>query len=96
VTFHGQLIARDLNEFYDKIRGAEFLFDGDTRNFVMNIGDMASKARMAQASLDRNQNHPLTTQLIDEQEKLLTFLRDQNKNLENMFGRYLDLSKVGL
>src|ERR1700733_1277510 len=42
----------DLGEFYNGTRGAEFLFDGDTRTFLMNLGDIAFKARMKRYELD--------------------------------------------
>lgn len=80
----------------DRIRGAEFLFDGATRTFVAQIGDMAYKARMTRASLSRFPDHPSANRLIDEEEEFLTFLRDKNEDFEEMFKRYLDLSKVGL
>jgi hypothetical protein len=41
------VIQKDLDVFYEGIRGAEFLFDGKTRDFVMKIGDMAWKANSA-------------------------------------------------
>jgi hypothetical protein len=73
----------DLNAFYDGICGSEFLFDGNTRAFVMNIGQMIWRAKNARARRERSAHHPLTDKLIDEE-------------LENMFSRYLDLSRIGL
>jgi hypothetical protein len=92
----GQAMQDDLNHFYDGIRGAEFLFDGDTRDFVMKIGDMAMRARMIRARLDRQPDHPQADKLIDQEEDILDFLRERDAHLEKLFGRYLDLSKVGL
>jgi hypothetical protein len=43
-TLHG-LTPEGMGDFYDGIRGVEFFFDGDTRNFLMDIGDMALRAR---------------------------------------------------
>jgi hypothetical protein len=86
----------DLNAFYNGIRGAEFLFDGETRDFVMKIGDMAWRAINAHARYQRNPNHPQADRLIDEAEELVKFLGEQDQPLEKMFKPYLDLSKAGL
>ena len=51
-TLHG-LTPEDMGEFYEGIRGAEFLFDGETRKFLMNIGDMALRARMKRFQLEQ-------------------------------------------
>jgi hypothetical protein len=99
IQAHGQISAEDLVEFYGGIRGAEgaeFLFDGDTRNFIMNIGEMGFRARMARLASERQLHIPTADKLIDEEEDILQFLQEQAPNLEKMFGRYLDLSKVGL
>jgi hypothetical protein len=95
-TLHGQITPDDLGDFYGGIHGAEFLFDGDTRNFVMKIGDMAFRARMARVSLERHPDHPRGDQLIDQEEEILRFLRDEDKQLEKLFCRYLNLSNVAL
>ena len=94
-TQHGGVAQEDLNAFYDGIRGAEFLFDGDTRAFIMNIGQMIWRARNARARRERSAQHPQTDQLIDEEENILSFLSGQDAELENMFSRYLDLSRIG-
>jgi hypothetical protein len=95
-AIHGQFTPDDLGEFYNAIRGAEFLFDGETRTLLMSIGDKAFTARMRRAQINRQPNHPSLDTLIDEEENILDFLRDQDRNLEGHFSRYLDLSKVGL
>jgi hypothetical protein len=95
-TLHGGLTPEDMGHFYEGIRGAEFFFDGDTRNFLMNIGDMALRARSKRFQLEQQPNHPNLDQLIKEEESILNFLRQQDQNLERLFSRYLDLSKVGL
>jgi hypothetical protein len=96
VTLHGQTTPDDPAHFYEGTRGAEFLFDGDTRKFVMNIGDMAFRARMARRSWERQPGHPRGDQLIEQEEEILRFLTDEDKHLDKFFGRYLDLSKVAL
>jgi hypothetical protein len=96
VTSHGGVIPEDLGAFYNGVRGAEFLFDGETRDFVVKIGEMGFKARMARVRRERSDHHPRADELIDEEEEILKFLRDQDARLETMFSPYLDLSKVGL
>lgn len=93
VQLHGQITAEDLGEFNGAVRGAEFLFDGDTRAFVEKIGLMGFRARMASLAYDRQENR---TELVDEVEDILEFLQQQGPNLEKMFAKYLDLSKIGL
>jgi hypothetical protein len=61
----------------DEARGAEFLFDGETRKFVRKIGDMGFKARMARFRREQSEHHPHTDKLIDEEEDIVDFLREQ-------------------
>jgi hypothetical protein len=96
VTLHGTPAADDMHHFYEGTRGAEFLFDGDTRNFVMTIRDKAFKAKMTHASYERNIDHPRADKLSSQEEDISDYLREQDANLEKLFGRYLDLSKIGL
>jgi hypothetical protein len=86
----------DLNSFYNGVRGAEFLFDGETRDFIKKIGALAWRAINAHARYQRNPNHPQADRLIDEAEELGKFLAEQDQPLEEMFRPYLDLSKAGL
>jgi hypothetical protein len=60
----------------------------------MTLGDIALKARAKRFALERNPQHPALDQLIDEENKLLTFLAERNQQIENLFRPYLDLSKV--
>jgi hypothetical protein len=97
VKIHGQILPEDINEFYQKIRGAEFLFEGETRKVFTTVGELCSAASVARALLQRQPEHPRRDQLIDQEEKVLEFLQgDNDKVLERIFGRYLDLSKVGI
>ena len=89
---HGGVTQGDLDAFYEGIRGAEFLFDGRTKDFVANIRWMAWKASNARARLKRSE----TDKLIDEELDILDFLSGQAEGLEDMFKPYLDLSKAGL
>jgi hypothetical protein len=91
---HRQITSEDVGKFYHSIRGAEFLFDGATRNFITKIGDMAFRARMARAALSKE--HPRADRLIAEEKNVLAFLRDQDELLEKMFSRYIDLSTLGV
>jgi hypothetical protein len=92
----GSVIQKDLDVFYEGIRGAEFLFDGETRDFVMKIGDKAWKAKTARARRQQSGHHPQTDKLIDEEENILNFLSVQTEAIEDVFKPYLDLSKAGL
>ena len=74
------------------IRGAEFLFDGRTKDFVTNIRQMAWKASNARAWRQRSE----TDKLIDEEQDILDFLSGPSEGLEDIFRPYLDLSKAGL
>jgi hypothetical protein len=62
----------------------------------MNIGQMIWRAKNAHVRRERSAHHPLTDKLIDEEENILSFLSEQDAELENMFSRYLDLSRIGL
>ena len=95
VQLHGQITAEELGEFYTGIRGAEFLFDGDTRDFIRRIRDTAFKARMATLARQRAVE-TVAEDLVDREEDLLAVLRNVEQQLEKVFSRYLDLSKVGL
>jgi len=96
IGLHGQVTPDNLGEFYIGVRGAEFLFDGELRNFLMQIGDIGFRARMARSSWERRVSDPSVDKLIDEEEAILSFLHDQDRRLETMFSRYLDLSAAGL
>ena len=91
---HRHITSEDVGEFYNGVRGAEFLFDGATRKFIKKIGDMAFRARMARAALSKE--HMRADRLIAEEKDVLVFLRDQDAVLERTFGRYIDLSTLGI
>jgi hypothetical protein len=92
----GQPTAEDLGAFYDGIRGAEFLFDGETKKFVHKIGTMALKAMNVRARLQRSPDHPDVDKLIDQEQDMVLFLVEEGSKLEGMFARYLDIATVGL
>jgi hypothetical protein len=95
VQRHGQITAEELGELYISIRGAEFLFKGDTRAFITKISDTAFKARMATYARQR-QADSASDAMIDREEDFLDVLRASEQELEQHFRRYLDLSNVGL
>lgn len=95
-ALHGSKVTiLDLHELYNAIRGAEFLFDGDARQFLINIHDMIQEAHNALVRLKRSPRH-YPGELEPEDEKIVTFLSEQNRALESVFKPYIDLSKVGL
>jgi hypothetical protein len=93
VQLHGHITREELGEFFGAVRGAEFLFDGDTRDFLEKIARMGFRARMASFASERHEHKP---ELVDEVEDILEFLQQQGPHLEKLFAKYLDLSKVGL
>jgi uncharacterized membrane protein YccC len=95
VQLHGQITADELGGFYAAVRGAEFLFKGKTRNFITKISDAAFRARMVTFARER-QGDRASEAVIDREEDLLDVLRSAEQQLEQLFSRYLDLSKVGL
>jgi hypothetical protein len=80
-----------------QIRGADFLFDGQTRDFIMKIRDMLIRSHVIEARLNRSPDDPEFEGLSrDAEEIIVQFLFEQEPQLEDMFSRYLDLSKIGL
>jgi hypothetical protein len=78
----GRITEEDCKALFKGIRGAEFLFDGGTKDYLMNIRNQAWFAWPKSAR-----------QLTDDE---LTVLKKQSEALEGMFRPYLDLSKAGL
>jgi len=97
-AIHGSHVSpKDLHEFFNAIRGSEFLFDGDARKFLVNIQDMNWEATNTLARLGRSPKHDrVTVETEIEQLRIVRFLADHNKVLEDLFRPYIDLSKVGL
>ena len=96
VPLHGQITSDDLREFYRSMKGAEFLFDGETREYFKRIGELCWQAQMARHRQGRLNEGVALDKLIDEEDKILTFLQYEGPNLEKIVSRYLDLSKAGL
>jgi hypothetical protein len=99
VELYGEITAADAREFYSRLRGAEFLFKGNTRNFVERMGYKALEAEIAISKRKRaDDNLADRGQLVDREEDALKALSRElgDEQLEKVFSRYLDLSKVGL
>ena len=99
-TVHRIITLKDLSgaefrAFHDGIRGAEFLFGGEARDFINKTGAMAMSINATIKKLQEQPDHPQADRLIDEKvEELVKFLLDQP--VEDIFRPYLDLSKAGL
>lgn len=91
-----QVTWNDYVALYNGIRGTEFLFNEETRSYVMNISDGAYRAQALRSRLAREPNHPQADKLLDEEDKIVKFFSEQEDALENKFKPYLDLSKAGL
>src|SRR5262245_40764107 len=76
-TLLNQVIPADLDGFYEGIHGAEFLFDGKTRQFITDISQLAWKASYARARRQRNDSEPSEGLILEEQAILETLL-DKN------------------
>lgn len=89
-TLTGGATSQDVVAFSNAVKGAEFLFSGETRNFYMQISSFCAKIAIAR-SMSGNQA------LTEEQEKLFEFLRSQHGSahrLEAKFGPYLNLGHI--
>ena len=95
-TIHGQVLPDDFQLFYSGIRSAEFLFDGAMRDLIMRIANMCVTANIARSQMARSPEHPRFDQLIEKEEQVLAFLRNQDQQLERIFAPYVDLSRIGL
>jgi hypothetical protein len=87
-----QTTPENFTAFRNGIRGAEFLFDKETRNHLTKLYHMAWGDQILQAKIIQQPNDPD----LKEHEEILKFFEQQDKMLEDMFRPYLDLSKAGL
>jgi len=81
VHMRGNINQEGFAEFYKIIRGAEFLFDGETRDLLTRVDGIAWRGSRGQ--------------LTHDDVRFLAQPQLQGR-LEDRFRRYLDLSKVGL
>jgi hypothetical protein len=96
IAINGAVASKDFTDFREKIRGAEFFFDREAREFFQGILDQSWRAYMARSRQAHvNEGATLDT-LLDEEEECLRVVSAQGKDLERLFSKYLDLSKIGL
>jgi hypothetical protein len=95
ITMHGSTIPDDLQEFYRRIEGAEFLFDDDLSNYYMRIGELCWQAQQARISQDKAKIDEHRNKLIDQEESIVNFLMEQHEAVRYKFKKYLDLSRIG-
>ena len=96
ITVHGSSTPDDLRQFYDAVKGAEFLFKADLKDYYMTIGELCWKAQMARFSQEKTKADNHRNKLIDQEESIVEFLMGERERLEHKFKKYLDLSKIGL
>jgi hypothetical protein len=96
IAVNGAVTSKDFTDFREKIRGAEFIFDGETRQFFQGILDQSWRAYMARSRQGHVKEGATLDKLLDEEEECLRLVSAQGKNLEKLFSKYLDLSKIGL
>jgi len=96
IPIHGEVTIEDLRTFYGAIRGSEFLFDGEMRQYLKQIVDLCLKARRARRRQGHAKEEQVLEQLIEEEEAILDYLQSQEDRLEKLFGRYLDVSTIGI
>jgi len=96
ITLNDQVSSSDYIEFRNNVRGAEFFFDGDTREFLQRLIDLSWKAYMARSRQGRTTDDARYGKLLDEETQCLELVQAEGPNLERIFGRYLSLSKIGL
>jgi len=92
---NGQLMHRDLHEFAQASQGAEFLFDGPTKQYFQTINELCHVAAMARLRQQRDVPDDQYKQLIREEEAILEFLEDAASRVEQQFRAVLDLSRAG-
>jgi hypothetical protein len=96
IAINGTVTSIDFAEFRDKIRGAEFFFDGEAREFFKRLLELSWRAYMARSRQRRIKDDATLNKLFDEEDQCLKLVDAEGPNLERIFSRYLDLSKIGL
>ena len=86
-------MADDIREFSEATKGGEFLFKGEVSDYYSKLHSIAFRAGIARISANRP-NRPIRDSLIDEEEVLMDFLKNQAPHVEKHFRSYLDLSKL--
>jgi hypothetical protein len=92
IAINGQVSSTDLAEFRRNVRGAEFLFDGEARKFFKSLIDLSLRADVARRAKDET----ALGELFYEEDQYLKLVEAESPNLEKIFARYLDVSKMGV
>lgn len=96
IAINGSVTSTDFADFREKIRGAEFFFDGETRQFFQRLLELSWRAHMARTRQKRAKDDAALSKLFDEEDECLRLVDAEGPNLEKLFSKYLDLSKIGL
>jgi hypothetical protein len=96
IAINGSVTSSDFVDFREKIRGAEFLFDGEAGQFFKRLLDLSWRAYMARSRQKRTNDDATLNKLFDEEDECLKLVDAEGPNLEKLFSKYLDLSKIGL
>jgi hypothetical protein len=96
IAINGQVSSADLSEFRRHVRGAEFLFDGEARKFFKSLIDLSLQADLARTKQAQAKDEAALGEFFDEEDQYLKLVAAEGPNLERIFARYLDLSKVGI
>ncbi|HTV35576.1 MAG TPA: hypothetical protein VMF12_04020 [Xanthobacteraceae bacterium] len=96
IAINGSVTSSDFADFREKIRGAEFFFDGEARQFFQRLIDLSWRAYMARSRQKRTKDDAVLNKLFDEEDECLKLVDAEGPNLEKIFSKYLDLSKIGL
>ena len=96
IALNGQVSSTDLAEFRRHVRGAEFLFDGEARKFFKCLIDLSLRADLARSKQAEAKDETALGEFFDEEDQYLKLVEAESPNLENIFARYLDVSKMGI
>jgi hypothetical protein len=96
IAINGSVTSSDFADFREKIRGAEFFFDGEARQFFQRLINLSWRAYMARSRQKRAKDDAVLNKLFDEEDECLRLVDAEGPNLEKLFSKYLDLSKIGL
>jgi len=97
VAIHGPVKAGDLQEFAAGIDGAEFLFPEELAKHLRKIQSMCGDAAHARLRISYRQIHGDDGRLeglLDEEDAVLEYVRDEQRHLLRDFKNHLDLSKA--
>jgi hypothetical protein len=96
IAINGSVTSTDFAEFREKIRGAEFFFDGEAKQFFSRLLDLSWRANLAHSRQSRTKDDATLNKLFDEEDQYLKLVDVEGLNLERIFAKYLDLSRIGL